>query len=171
MWSDLVSLFGEEGASDGCWCMSWRSSKELDSTEAKAELKKLVDQEKVNGILIYDKNLAIGWTSYGPRKEFPNADNHPDFKQLDSLSYSIPCFFIKENYRGKAIAAQLLDAAIVAAKKDGATTLESYPVKASESADVKEDWSFTGSRKMFEIAGFKSCVDCKYELDCLRKKL
>lgn len=171
MWNDLVSLLGEDGGSDGCWCMSWRSTKELTGAEAKRALNALVSENKVNGIIIYSGDKPVGWTTYGPRVRFPNANKHPDFKSLDSSAFSIPCFFINEEYRGKGLSKALLDSAIIAAKEDGAEVLEAYPVKNNEPDDVKKDWAFTGSEKMFSSTGFKSCTECKYELGCFRKKL
>ena len=171
MWNDLVDLFGKDGASDGCWCMSWRSEIELKGNDAKEAFKSLVEENKVQGILVYQNQKPIGWTTFGSRRNFPNANNHPDFRELSSDTFSIPCFFVRGGYRGKGVSQKLLTAAIDAIKSYGVRTLEAYPVKESESDQIKEDWSFTGSLKLFSKNGFKSCNNCKHELECLRLDL
>lgn len=171
MWDDLVELFGPDGASDGCWCMSWRSKEELKDEQAKNALHELVNDGKVNGIIAYDADTPIGWTTFGQRESFPNADKHPDFKHLSSSVVSIPCFFVKLPYRGKGVSKLLLSDAIKAAKRAGIQELEAYPVKNEESPETKQDWSFTGAKANFEDAGFSEACGCKYELQCMRLKL
>lgn len=171
LWNDLCEVLGEEGGSEGCWCMSWRSQKELKDEVAKAALKELVEQDKVQGIIAYTDAQAVGWCTYGLRKDFWQLEYNPNFKQVSGENvYAIPCFYIKDGFRGQGISSQLLQA-VCEAIKPHSQILEGYPVKPDESEENKEDWSFTGSYNMFEKNGFQPACSCQYELQCVRKKL
>lgn len=75
-WLDLVKLFGQHGACGGYWCMFWRLSRsefmQQRGDENKKALKKLVDSDKVPGILGYVDNQPIGWCAIAPRILFQN---------------------------------------------------------------------------------------------------
>lgn len=171
-WADLVTLFGPEGASEGCWCMSHRSKQSIHGEEAKTALFELVQQDRIQGILAYHKQAPIAWLSFGPREEFFHIEYHPDFRKSRDSSpgalYAIPCFFVSADYRGQGLAKQLLSFALSHLQGLGITEIEGYPVKSSvDDRQTIEDWAFMGSQKLFEQAGFQAKYDCQYEQQCM----
>ncbi|TNE45784.1 MAG: GNAT family N-acetyltransferase [Deltaproteobacteria bacterium] len=155
LWDELVELFGPDGASDGCWCMSWRAKQHVEGEEAKAQLKQLVEEGKVHGLLAFEGEKAIGWCSFGPRHDFPQAEAHLG-QATSSETWSIPCFFVQPEYRGKQLGSLLLAEALKVIPSSGGRTAEGFPL--DPNLDDKEahlDWSFTGTFGMFQRAGFE----------------
>src|SRR5215469_105232 len=105
-WDDLVALFGPNGASCSCWCMSFR----LDSAQFRAQcagggsanreaLRTLTNAGNVPGILAYDGDIPVGWCAVGPRDTFPKLDRSPLYRHrhnvdapADTPAWSIVCF-------------------------------------------------------------------------------
>src|SRR4030042_4409385 len=73
-WPDLEKLFGERGASSGCWCMWWRLPRRQFQQQAgqrnKDALKGIVDSGRPPGLLGYAESEAIAWCSVAPREQF-----------------------------------------------------------------------------------------------------
>ena len=63
------------------------------------------------------------------------------------------CFVVSRKIRGQGVAASLLAAAIDFARAHGATTLEAYPIDATDGR-VPAANAFHGTLAMFERAGF-----------------
>lgn len=133
-WADLVALFGERGASSGCWCMwfrvapkTWESNGNAGNRRA---MEAIVAEDRVPGLLAMRHRRPVGWISVAPRAEFERIARQ----------------------RGTGTARALLGAAIEHARAGGAKVLETYPIEAggrAENAAV-----FTGPRSLFEGAGF-----------------
>jgi GNAT superfamily N-acetyltransferase len=148
--------------------MGWRSQKHLPPEEAKAALRALVESGGCHAILAFDGEQAVGWCTFGPRAHFYHAEAH--LKNASSAApsgWSIPCFFIQEPYRGKGLAAGLLQAAIDVARAEGAVYAEAYPFdstvqdeRSKQAGDNQQDWSFTGRKEMFGRAGFQETGTC-----------
>ena len=142
--------------------MSWRREKSDDwesmkGSQAKKKLKALVTSGKAHGILAYDGDEAIGWCSFDRRKDYPRLDKSPSLKCDDADHvWSIPCFFIKKGYRGQGVGTALLQHAVKALKKHGAKIAEGYPVKPyNYGKTIPSAFAWTGTRSMFQKAGFK----------------
>ena len=158
-WPDLLELSGERGAYSGCWCM-WLRRRNAEWLEAgnagnRDGLKRLVDAERVPGLIAYVDAKPVGWTSVAPRPEYERisgdraaaVDGAPD-----APVWSVVCFYIDRHHRGTGVATALLDAAIEHARAGGAQILEAYPVEPEGRTDNAS--AFTGRRSMFERAGF-----------------
>lgn len=163
-WNDLEILFGSNGACGGCWCMSWRTEKgenweNIKGNNAKNRFKKLVTSGKAHGVLAYADGVPVGWCSFDRRKDYPKLDRAPSFKCTDANDVgSIPCFFVKNGYRGKGIAGKLLEHAEKVMKKMKFKILEGYPVKPSKAYKDKIPAAFawTGTQPLFLKAGFEN---------------
>ena len=162
-WPALERLFGPSGAQSGCWCMWWRIEKGGKLWEAikgepgRAEFRRRVRQDRVRGILAWDGERAVGWATFGPRRDFPRLETVKAFRVEDPEQvWSIPCFFIHRDYRGRGLVRQLLQAAIAGARAAGARVLEAYPVTSTEKgARVAAAFAYTGPLKIFTDAGFR----------------
>src|SRR5262245_33259563 len=161
-WPDLESIFAGRGCSvaRSCWCMAYRRSgapaPRPGMTRAavnRAALKALVDEGRPPGLVGYRGDVPVGWISLGPREEFAKLARSPVMKPVDARPvWSIVCFVVPAEHRGRGVARALLRGAIGYAKQQGARLVESYPVdKRGRSAD---DAMWFGAKSMYDRAGF-----------------
>jgi GNAT superfamily N-acetyltransferase len=157
-WSDLQRLFGEHGASGGCWCMFWRvtrsESDRLGSDGRQQAFKRIVKSGEITGILAYSGDEPIGWCSIAPRETFGALDRSRTLKRIDDQAvWSIVCFFVARPFRHSDLMAQLLAAAIDYAAAEGAKIVEGYPIdtKGLSRASVE---LYMGVASAFKAAGF-----------------
>lgn len=162
MWPDVEKLFGDNGACGGCWCMSWRVKKgenwnALKGKEAKKQFKNLVASGAAHGILAYDNCVPVGWCSFDKRQDYFKLDRAPSLRCDDSEKvWSIPCFFIKKEYRGQGVGTLLLNHAVKVIKKKGGQVAEGYPVKPYDYGKaIPAAFAWTGTLPMFAKVGFK----------------
>jgi GNAT superfamily N-acetyltransferase len=155
-WSSLDDLFGRGGASNGCWCMYWLlgpAYRKRPRHENKEALRALSAREPPPGLLAFDGELAVGWCRLTPRADQPWLEHARYLAPVDDLPvWSLSCFYIRRQYRGRGVAAALIDGALRAAKRANAPAVEAYPV---DTAVPKSTTNlFTGTAAMFASAGF-----------------
>jgi len=161
-WADFEALFGARGACGGCWCMSWRlPKKEFEKNKGDGNrilMKKMVEEEKIPGLVAYLDGQPAGWCSLGPREDFPVLERSRIFARVDDLPvWSINCFFVAKQHRGKGIPLDLINAAVGFARAQGAEILESYPFDYKEKK-LPDPFVWTGICKTFEEAGFREAA-------------
>ena len=160
-WMDLLKLFGENGAQGGCWCMWWRSHpkdyKENAGERNKLAFKALVDSHQPVGLLAFINKEVVGWCSVAPREQLIRLGTSTTWRPIDDLSvWSINCFFIKKEYRGRQIAKQMLHKAIEYARENRAIAIEAYPKDMTHTTKPEKYRSlYFDTMKMFEEVGFK----------------
>jgi GNAT superfamily N-acetyltransferase len=158
-WLHFVKLFGAKGACGGCWCMSFRLSKD-DFCEGKGEgnkqtMKDLVFDKRITGLLGFCEGEAIAWLSMSPREEFVKLERSRIHKRIDDKEvWSIPCFFIAKEFRRKGVSVEMLKAAIQFAKEKNIKILEAYPTK-PYTEKMPDVFAWIGFLSAFEKAGFK----------------
>ena len=156
-WPDLETLFGEQGAYGGCWCMWWRLKQSEFSRQTgqgnKQALKAIVDSGEVPGLLAYVGSQPIAWCSVGRRESFGRLERSRTLKRVDDEPvWSIVCFFIARPFRGQGVMAKLLRAAVEYARQHGARIVEAYPVEPEKSLSGYA--GYTGVASTFLKAGF-----------------
>lgn len=132
LWSDFEALFGPRGAYSGCWCMYWRVSRAEFARNGNAgnkrAMRKVVRTGGVPGILLYEKGQAIAWCSVAPREQFDSLNRSRVLKAIDDTPvWSIVCFFVDKEHRGRGTLARLIEAATDYARRRGAKVVEAYP--------------------------------------------
>jgi GNAT superfamily N-acetyltransferase len=162
-WADLEELFGLPGGSivRGCWCMYYRrtgkQSGALNAAENKPQLRRLVAEGTVPGLVGYLGGSPVGWISLGPREEYLKLQRSPIMKPVDDAAvWSIVCTYVARAHRGRGLQHRLLDAAVRYARDNGVRLLEAYPVDKPERS--QDDFMFFGSRSLYERAGFTEVV-------------
>lgn len=162
LWPALEALFGQNGACGGCWCMAWRIEKgehweDVKGPAAKRRLKVLVADGGALGVLAIAGDEPVGWCTYGPRTSFSKLDRSRTLACDDAgRVWSLPCFFIKRGWRGKGVATALLAHALESLQRRGAEVAEGYPVKQNTAgAKIPDAFAWTGTRSLFEKAGFR----------------
>ncbi len=159
LWDDFATLFGPRGACAGCWCMwprlrakEWKAGRGAPNKRA---FKKIVDAERVPGLLAYAGSTPAGWIGFAPRDEYVRLDSSRVWGRVDEKPvWSISCFYIARPFRRQGLTTALLRAAIAHAKQRGARILEGYPVD-PRGGSVVDTFSWTGLVSAFEKAGFK----------------
>ena len=169
LWSDLEKLFGKTGAYWGCWCMYWRCSnkqfKAMKGSDRKNALQKIVHESNhASGVLAYIDNKPIGWIALSPRIEYTRLVRSRVIKPIDDQPvWSIVCFFIHKNFRGKGVTTALLKEAEAYIKIKGGSILEAYPIETTNM--VNDVSSYVGIDKWFYKAGYKKMADTKAKGD------
>jgi len=158
-WPDLVTLFGKNGACGGCWCMTWRlTSKEYEATKGENNKLKFYDLVKAGkplGTLAFSNNMPIGWCSVSPRETFLRLEKSRLFKRFDSIHvWSVTCLFIRIDYRRNGLSSALIKAACNNAFKQGAITIEAYPI-ISKKDKMPDVFAWVGFTKAYKNAGFE----------------
>ncbi|MEJ2545836.1 MAG: GNAT family N-acetyltransferase [Calditrichaceae bacterium] len=131
-WSDFETLFGPKGAYGGCWCMWWRiPRKEFEAGQGQKNheaMKAIVDSGIVPGLIAYKDDIPCGWCSVAPREHFATIERSRVLKRIDDQPvWSLVCFFVDKNFRGKAISEKLILGAIEYVKSQEGKIIEAYP--------------------------------------------
>ena len=151
-WDDLVQLFQARGGPKSCWCMLWRATgaeaRRRDGRHRKAALQSRVSSGQPIGILGYCDGTPVAWCSVAPRSTYRPLGGLDDDDR--NAVWSIVCFFIKRELRGRHVCDQLLEAAITHARNRGAKIVEAYPVDANSPS-----YRFMGFLEMFRRFGFE----------------
>ncbi|MEO8208581.1 MAG: GNAT family N-acetyltransferase, partial [Chloroflexota bacterium] len=169
-WPALEALFREGGDPRWCWCQYWRlRSKDFSAAkvpELRERLRGQAAGDNPPGLVALDDGdqraaaRAIGWVGLGPRTDFERIIRSRVIPTIDDRPvWSITCFAVSPSTRGTGVARQLLEAAIVYAREQGATTVEAYPVLTPEGDAVSASAAFTGTWPMFAAAGFEIAAD------------
>ncbi len=172
-WSDLEKLFGEKGDQAGCWCMWWRMPRQDFFKNWKAKnkvaLKTLVESGATPGILAYHNGEPAGWCAIEPRENYQALERSKTLKRIDEQPvWSITCFFVGKEHRGKGLTGALIKAATDYAKKHGARIVEGYPVE-PDPAKKSSSSGFMGTASAYEKAGFKEVARPKERVRVMRK--
>lgn len=172
--SDLEDLFGPNGAWSGCWCM-WNRQTNKEFQENNYEpnrelLKANLADGRESGLLAYEEETAVGWAALSPRAEYSRLDRSPVTRSVDDTEvWSVTCFVVRKDYRGRGVASALLVGAEQRARKLGAKVLEGYPV--APNAELADTSAWHGLESMFRKEGFTEVARRKPRRPIFRKTL
>ena len=169
-WNDLVELF-DRPIVRTCFCMYYRKAGDTGAGgQNRRAMKALVDRGDVPGLIGYEDGVPVAWVSLGPREGYDRLRRSPVMKPVDERPvWSIVCFFVAREARGKGLAARMLAAAVDYARSRGARLLEGYPV--DREGHVHPDFMFFGAKSMFDAAGFREVARRKPTRPVVRRKL
>jgi GNAT superfamily N-acetyltransferase len=163
-WSDLEQLFGKNGANAGCWCMFWRLEramfKKTKGDGNRQILKQIVEAGEQPGILAYDGEHAVGWCGVAPREKLVALENSRILKRVDDQPvWSITCFFVNKEVRGKGIMESLIKAAVTHARSKGTQIVEAYPIDMQSPKLLGQTFNsysgYMGVASVFRSLGFE----------------
>lgn len=164
-WKELAALFGPSGAFSHCWCTWWRQTAAGFSHGVAEQgagnrslMHQIVEAGTEPGLLAYRDGQPVGWVSVAPRPQYgrilrSRRIGPPPEEAADERVWSVVCFWIPRDERGKGVATELLKAAVARARERGASHLEAYPVDTSGGRHPAANL-FTGTLAMFKRAGF-----------------
>jgi GNAT superfamily N-acetyltransferase len=161
-WDALADLFAHRGGPDTrlCWCIFWRvRSKDFSNALAqnRDRLRNLVESGPPPGLVALDDGRAIGWVGLAPRPDFPRIEHSRVIPRVQGpVPWSIVCFVVSRDARGRGVAGSLLAAAVEHARAAGAPAVEGYPIDLSEipAGRIRDTGAYVGTLTMFERAGF-----------------
>jgi GNAT superfamily N-acetyltransferase len=161
---DLAALFEQGGDPKWCWCAWFRvrgtdfsgGSKARHRSVMEAAVKDTAAEDRAPGLVAYDKDgEAVGWISIGPREDYERLAYSKVLAPIDHKPvWSIVCFVVGRQSRGRGVARALLSAGVGYARDHGATMLEAYPVEVAGGERIPSSDVFRGTLTMFERAGF-----------------
>lgn len=168
-WGDFERMFSKPGEWVNCWCMYFHRAGPVPKAERqgvpwgrrkekiKKERKKLTEENRSHGILVYDGDDPVGWCQYGLGEELPRIDANRRYKGLglqqgSERLWRITCFCVDKKYRKRGVASAGLEAALESIKKKGGGTVEAYP--ASTGVLTTTLRAHRGTVSMFDAHGF-----------------
>jgi GNAT superfamily N-acetyltransferase len=159
---DLEAVLGRGGIG-GCWCMywttpttqQWRDNAKGGSTARnKGLMEELVGTGPPPGLIAYDGDEPVAWTRVVARTTLPGLRSSTHFRtdlDIDGV-WSLPCFVVRKEHRGRGLTETLTKAAMSFAAEQGASVLEAYPWDTESSEDPTS--IYTGVASTFERLGF-----------------
>jgi GNAT superfamily N-acetyltransferase len=178
-WPDLEAIFAGKGCSIArqCWCMAYRRSGTHPTPPGmkrsafnKSQLRAVVDEGGVPGLIAYRGKTPVGWLSLGPREDYRRLARSSIMGPVDDKPvWSVICFVVPQEYRGQGVARALLEGGIAYAKKNGARLVEAYPV--DRRGKLKDDWLWFGTKSMYDHAGFEEVARRKPTRPVVRLKV
>lgn len=167
-WPDFEKLFTKPGGWNHCWCMHFQRPGALPRSERlptraqravrnRRQKRKLIEQERAHGILVYSDGEPVGWCQYGLCDELPRIDNSSRYRGLalegKEKVWRIPCFVVDSKHRRRGVASVALKAALQAIMRQGGGVVEAYPMKRWLPRAFGNE-STHGVLSMFENEGF-----------------
>jgi GNAT superfamily N-acetyltransferase len=150
-WDDFERLFERRGGPKFCWCMVWRAgAKAAKGPDRKAAMKRYVCQGVPIGLLGYAGGEPVAWCSIAPRTTYRDLGGPTDAGERPEDVWSLACFFMRRELRGKGLTRRIIEAAVRHAAKRGAKVVEAYPVEAGSPS-----YRFMGYVSTFSAAGFQ----------------
>jgi hypothetical protein len=158
-WEDFVTLFGDNGACGGCWCMSMRMTQsefaKTKGTKNKRAIKKIIESGKPPGVIGYVNGEPAVWCCVGKRDEFVRLHNSRTLKPIDDQpTWSIPCLFVSKRFRKSGLSSTAVDAAAQYAFSKRAKIVEGYP-NDTRNKKWADPFAWMGLVGSFEKAGFE----------------
>ena len=172
--ADFFDFFDNRAFSDNspegpCYCTRFQMTKEEEDAEfAHADaygggsvgfmrvLRKMAEDQiassALQGYLAFADGVSIGWCNCNDKANFPaeSGNGARFYAPAEKREKVVACFEIAPEFRGKGVAAALLQRAVDDAKAEGYNAVESFPRLRGE----RYEWDFTGPVRLYEKLGF-----------------
>jgi GNAT superfamily N-acetyltransferase len=176
-WKDFERLFRGGPYVGTCWCMFWRSTRNRFNEGLKdggkgnrRDMKDVVGGGDTPGILAYVDGEPAAWCSIAPRESYGSLERSRRYPRIDRKPvWSIVCFYIPKEHRGRALMAALLEGAMEHARAHGASLIEAYPVEPDKK--IAPGDAYMGVRSAFEQAGFREVARAPNGRPVMRRAL
>jgi GNAT superfamily N-acetyltransferase len=135
-WPGFEDLFTRGNGYDFCACMVFQRGRHLPRSKFRnraamqvenlAQKRRLVDEGRAHGILVYADGEVVGWCQYGPVDEMPiGGKGKPGPTDAD---WRITCLVTDKAHRNRGVSRRALRAALASIRGKGGGVVESYPV-------------------------------------------
>jgi len=113
------------------------------------------------GLLAYHNSRPVGWLAFSPKESFDRLVKSRVIEPVDDQPvWSITCFFIHKEFRGKRIGKQLIQGAIEYSKKHEISIIEAYPAE-TQGENISAEASYMGVISNFNDLGFQKVSETK----------
>jgi predicted GNAT family acetyltransferase len=147
--------------------MVWRSgAKSSKGPDRKAAIKQHVCDSIPIGLLGYLRGEPVAWCSIAPRPTYRNLGGPAHTSDCPEQVWSLACFFIRRELRGRGMTKQVIEAAVLHAEKRGASIVEAYPVDPDSPS-----YRFMGYVQTFLAAGFQEVGRAGARRHIMRREL
>jgi len=183
--ADYFDLFDNRAFTDHaewscCYCTTFHTGKEFDQKIEKTyqetggenfwtenircimrgAAERFVTDGTLHGYLAYADGIPVGWCNAGEKISYARFDLDTKTDRFirefpNDGVISVLCFVTAPEYRGKGVAAALLDRVVSEAKANGYSAVEGYPRR----YDKCEPYDFNGPLVLFEHAGFQKAYE------------
>jgi GNAT superfamily N-acetyltransferase len=129
------------------------------SERNRPEKRRLVDEGRSHGILVYHEDVPVGWCQFGRREELPRIDGARKYRAaaacgLPQNLWRITCFAVDRKHRRQGVAATALAGALQAIERRGGGVVEAYPIETWRRGTMA-DMATHGPVQIFRRAGFE----------------
>ena len=167
-WPDFEAFFSGGNGWDFCWCMHFhrtrapsgdRGLRRADRGERnRPEKRRLVEEGRSHGILVYAEGVPVGWCQFGRREELPRIDGARKYRAAAASGvpenlWRITCFAVDRRHRRRGVAAVALAAALRAIELRGGGVVEAYPIETWRRGTMA-DMATHGPVQIFRDAAF-----------------
>jgi GNAT superfamily N-acetyltransferase len=169
--NDYLTFFDRDAFADfpwwsSCFCTFYNDPEhDGNSSAEKRDVRRprgieLVTSGQTQGLLAYDGERVIGWCNAAPRSSYRALRRFAAVVDDPAEAVgSTMCFIVAAPYRGKGVAAALLDAACEKFRAQGLRVAEGYPMTAEPTGPYAAEtpWSahnYHGPLSMYLKAGF-----------------
>lgn len=157
-WDAFAALTAKHnGIFGGCWCTAFhpREGRE-DFPDGESRKRDLVERSCARAARVMDGDVAIGWCQYGSPDELPEIYHRKEYAEAfdDPPPWRLTCFFVDRDHRRDGVAKLALDGALELIAVEGGGVVEGYPVTRAPGKKISSSFLFSGTREMFEAAGF-----------------
>jgi GNAT superfamily N-acetyltransferase len=110
----------------------------------------MLNEGRIHGYLAFDGDISIGWCNAADMDSY--LAFVPDFARSNKCgkTFSVVCFEIAPEYRGKGIATRFLQRICIDAKERGYAAVEGYAVLRGD----RVYYDYNGPISLYEKAGF-----------------
>lgn len=152
--NDIRQIFGTTGDPSWCKCQyfideNWNQGADANDLALQTQV---CTQQVPAGLVAYADGEPAGWVQVGPSTRYPRFK--PRGHQAAHSIWALTCFVVRDGYRKRGVARELLRAAIGHARDAGAEFLRARPtdteITAKDSAGL-----FTGVLSSFQAEGFE----------------
>jgi GNAT superfamily N-acetyltransferase len=107
------------------------------------------------GLLAFSDREPVGWIAIEPREKYPVLERSRTLQPVDEEKvWSITCFFIRRDWRGRGVGQTLVRAAIEYVGRKRGRIIEAYPVEPASENRLPDAFAWHGVLSMFEREGF-----------------
>jgi len=164
-WADVERVFATPGDPRTCWCRYFKlTGAQWTETDVAARAAALREDTRradpTPGLVAFVDDEPAGWVAVEPRVNLPRlfrsrvvaAGMSTPFD--DASVWSIVCFVVRREFRGRGVAGELVRGAVDHARSSGASTIEAYPIEPAQVKGSPAGSMYHGTVSMFRAAGF-----------------
>lgn len=167
-WEDIRKVFRRGGDASSCWCMYFKLETkhfdELKNPGQREAFRRIVETgTPPPGVIAYVCDEPAGWCACEPRSNYPRLCKSRVAKPVQPSDadnpnlWSITCFVVVQQFRGRGLMGVLIDAACEHARLHGATAVEAYP--RTRASRPTHNTAYPGIDDVFLARGFHVVAD------------